>query len=191
VSGDGGPATSANFGNPSSVVLDNSGNIFICCGDGRVRKVSTSGIITTVAGNGSSDSFKGDGGSALVAEIDAAYGIAVDVAGDIYISDAGANRIRKVGLDGVISTVGGGGNGCTGQTDSLGDGCPFSHNDSTSATKSNCSMPMVPSPAEPSCRGVCFVSSWLLLPPAPDIRQAGRSRLNRGGGPLSGSRLPA
>jgi uncharacterized protein (TIGR03437 family) len=125
VLGDGGPATQAYFGNPTSVAVDSSGNMYICCGDSRVRKVSTDGIITTVAGNGTFG-FKGDGGSALIAELSspATFGVdtvVVDVAGNLYISDA--NRVRRVGLDGTINTIAGGGNGCSSQTDSVGDGC--------------------------------------------------------------------
>ncbi len=122
VLGDSGPATKAYFGNPTSVALDGSGNIYVCCGDGRVRKVLSNGTITTVAGNGGAGSSQGDGGSALVAQFVAASVVIVDVAGNLYISDG--NRIRKVGLDGTINTVAGGGTGCTGELDSLGDGCP-------------------------------------------------------------------
>ena len=82
------------------------------------------GIINTVAGNGTA-SYSGDGGLATYAEISQPHGVAVDTIGNIYIADEYNNRIRKVtGATGIISTVAGGGTGCTGQTDSVGDGCP-------------------------------------------------------------------
>lgn len=120
--GDGGPAINAYLSGAESVALDVSGNIYICCGNGTVRKVSTNGIITTVAGNGGS-SFSGDGGPALLASLGFSHHVAVDSVGNLYISDRGSDRIRQVTLDGKINTIAGGGTGCSGQTDSVGDGC--------------------------------------------------------------------
>src|ERR1017187_10972461 len=79
-------------------------------------------MITTVAGNGGS-SFSGDGGPALVAGLGFSQHVAVDIVGNLYISDWGNNRIRQVTLDGKINTIAGGGTGCVGQTNSVGDGC--------------------------------------------------------------------
>ena len=120
--GDGGPATNAYLSGARSVALDVSGNLYICCGNGTVRKVSTDGTITTVAGNGGS-SFSGDGGPALLAGLGLSQHVAVDVVGNLYISDWGDNRIRQVTRDGKINTIAGGGTGCVGQTNSVGDGC--------------------------------------------------------------------
>jgi sugar lactone lactonase YvrE len=117
-SGDGGPATSAQFDNPSGLAVDTAGNLYIAdFFNNRVRKVS-GGIITTVAGNGT-PGFSGDGGPATSAQLSFPRGLAVDAAGDLYIADAGNERIRKVS-NGIISTVAGGG------SDSIqrGDGGP-------------------------------------------------------------------
>ena len=80
------------------------------------------GVITTVAGNGTAG-FTGDGAAATSAELDAPAGLAFDKAGDIYIADALNNRVRKVAAGtGVITTVAG--NGTTGTKGHLGDGGP-------------------------------------------------------------------
>jgi sugar lactone lactonase YvrE len=104
-SGDGGPATSAQLSGPWGVALDSAGNLYI--GDGPdIRKISN-GVITTVAGNGTTG-FSGDGGPATSAQLSEPYGVAVDSSGNLYISDSGNNRIRKVS-NGVITTVAGDG----------------------------------------------------------------------------------
>src|SRR5882762_6190999 len=95
-SGDGGPATSAELYNPSGVALDGNGNLYIAgYFDNRIRMVNTSGIITTVAGNGT-PGFSGDGGPATSAELYYPSGVAVDGQGNIYIGDLYNNRIRMV-----------------------------------------------------------------------------------------------
>jgi len=106
-SGDGGPAIAAKFNNPSDVAVDADGNLFIADTDNhRIRKVTPDGIITTVAGNGQSG-FSSDGGPASSAKLSHPRGLALDRAGNLFIADAGNNRIRKVGNTGVISTVAG------------------------------------------------------------------------------------
>jgi uncharacterized protein (TIGR03437 family) len=118
-SGDGGPATSAQLYNPYGVAVDGSGNIYIGdCLNNRVRKVSSSGIITTVAGTGS-PGFSGDGGPATSAQLYNPYGMVVDGSGNLYIADSSNNRIRKISSTGIISTVAG--NGGAGYA---GDGGP-------------------------------------------------------------------
>jgi hypothetical protein len=117
-SGDGGPATSAQLWSPGGVAVDPTGAVYIADSyNHRVRKIS-GGIITTVAGNGT-PGFSGDGGPATSAQLSFPRGLAVDAAGDLYIADAGNERIRKVS-NGIISTVAGGG------SDSIqrGDGGP-------------------------------------------------------------------
>jgi sugar lactone lactonase YvrE len=120
--GDGGAAISAELGYPGSIAVDSMGNLYIeeVLGDRRsnIRKVSTSGIISTVAGKGTTDGFSGDGGAAILAEFSYPYGVGLDSSGNLYIVDSGNNRIRKVNTSGVISTVAGGGTG------GLGDGGP-------------------------------------------------------------------
>jgi sugar lactone lactonase YvrE len=113
-SGDGGPATNANLfvetGPPCGLALDTRGNLYIAdAGNSRVRKVDTNGIITTVAGNGTS-SYSGDGGAATNAGM-SPVGLAFDLGGNIYISDPSNRNIRKVDTNGIITTVAGGGSG--------------------------------------------------------------------------------
>ena len=108
-SGDGGPATSAELNSPWGVALDAAGNIYIADqGYDVIRKVTVStGIITTVAGNGNGG-YTGDGGLATSAELNAPDGVTIDAAGNIYISDDGNNVIRKVTAStGKISTIAG------------------------------------------------------------------------------------
>jgi hypothetical protein len=107
--GDGGAATAANLANPSGVAVDGAGNIYIADAlNQRIRKVATSGIITTVVGNGTAG-FSGDGGTATSASLNNPVGVTVDGAGNLYIADSQNNRIRKVSTTGIISTVAGNG----------------------------------------------------------------------------------
>ncbi len=110
--GDGGAATAATLNGPSSVAFDTNGNMYIVDSSNLVvRKVSTSGIITTVAGNGSScyptTGTCGDGGSATSASFAFPLNVAVDQSNNLYISDWQGYRIRKVTSAGIISTVAG------------------------------------------------------------------------------------
>ena len=107
--GDGGPAISARFNGPMGLAVDAEGNLYF--GDyynARMRKITmASGAVTTVAGNGTA-TFAGDGGSATAASLSQPYGVTVDNAGDLLISDAGNLRIRRV-VAGIISTFAGNG----------------------------------------------------------------------------------
>ena len=122
--GNGGPATDAILYNPSGVATDSAGNLYIADTDNnRIRKVDVNGTITKVAGDSpiqvySSGGFGGDGGPATNALLNHPGGIAFDSAGNLYIADSENNRIRKVDVNGVITTVAGGG------TSGLGDGGP-------------------------------------------------------------------
>jgi len=110
--------------NPVGVATDPSGNLYIAdTGNNVVREVAAStGIITTVAGNGSYG-YTGDGSLATTASFAGPAGIAVDAAGDLYIADFGNNVIREVNaLTGIIDTIAGGGSNPG--NDGLGDGGP-------------------------------------------------------------------
>ena len=108
-SGDGGPATSATIGICWGIAADTSGNVYICDGDNNnVRKVSTSGIISTIAGTGSAG-YNGDGRPATSALLNFPTGVLPDLLGNIYISDCYNNRIRKINPSGIITTVAGNG----------------------------------------------------------------------------------
>jgi sugar lactone lactonase YvrE len=108
-SGDGGPATAAELGNPTGIAVDSSGNLYFSdIHFHRVRKVTTDGIISTVAGTGTAG-FSGDGGPAASSQLNGPIGVAVDSEASLYIADQSNFRIRKVTTSGVISTVAGNG----------------------------------------------------------------------------------
>lgn len=109
-SGDNGPATDAALNGPRGVALSPDGSLYLVdSGNNRIRKVSTGGNITTVAGNGVFD-FSGDGGAATNASFRFPYGIDVSpLDGSLYIADFQSHRVRKVTPDGTISTFAGNG----------------------------------------------------------------------------------
>ena len=118
-SGDGGTATSAKLHDPTDVVADAAGNVFIADSlNNRVRKVDTTGKITTVAGTGVGG-YSGDGGAATSAKLDTPAGLALDGAGELLIADSNNHAVRKVDGSGVIRTVAG-----TGSFGYSGDGGP-------------------------------------------------------------------
>jgi trimeric autotransporter adhesin len=112
-SGDGGPASSALLNLApwgGGMAVDSGGNLYVAdAANQRVRKISPSGIITTVAGNGVSNGYSGDGGLATNAQLNYPSGVAVDSGGTLYIADVGNVVIRKVSPSGIISTVAQGG----------------------------------------------------------------------------------
>ncbi len=120
-SGDGGPAAHARLSNPYGLAIDTSGNIFIAdAANNCVRKVATNGTITTLAGTGFGG-FSGDGGLAINAQLADPQSVALDGSGNLFITDSGNYRIRKVSSNGVITTIAG--NGTYGL---MGDGGPAS-----------------------------------------------------------------
>jgi len=105
--GDGGPAINALFHGVSGVAVDSTGNILLADSlNHRIRRISTAGIITTIAGTGV-EGFSGDGGLATAAMLNRPEKVAVDGAGNIYISDCFNYRVRKISTDGVIRTIAG------------------------------------------------------------------------------------
>ncbi len=119
-SGDGGPATEAQLSSvPTDVAADGAGNLYIADQfNHRVRKVDSTGTITTVAGTGE-EGFSGDGGPATEAQLSKPYSVAVDGAGNLYVAEQGNHRVRKVDSTGTITTIAG-----TGEQGFSGDGGP-------------------------------------------------------------------
>ncbi|HEX7413426.1 MAG TPA: gliding motility-associated C-terminal domain-containing protein [Bacteroidia bacterium] len=108
-SGDGGQATAARLKYPQDLAFDALGNLYIAdVANERVRKVTTAGIITTIAGTGAG-MYSGDGGQATAAGLYGPNGVTFDTKGNLYIADFYENRIRMVNTAGIISTVVGNG----------------------------------------------------------------------------------
>ena len=113
-SGDGGPAVQALLRFPRGLAVDGDGNLFIGeWWDGHIRRVDSSGIITTIAGGGSG----GDGGPAVEARLNRPSKVTFDRAGSLFIADSSSHRVRRVDATGTITTVAG-----TGETGYSGDG---------------------------------------------------------------------
>lgn len=105
--GDGGPATDAQFDGPRGLAGDAAGNLYVADDNNhRIRRIDPSGVITTVAGDGTGG-FAGDGGPALSAQLNHPRGVAVDGRGVVYIVDSMNARVRMVDPAGVIGTVAG------------------------------------------------------------------------------------
>ena len=96
--GDGGAATAAQLFDPEGIVVDTAGNLFISdVGNERIRMVNDTGMITTIAGNGTG-AYSGDGGPPTAAELWFPQGLAVSRKGNLYIADQGNNRIRYINV---------------------------------------------------------------------------------------------
>ncbi len=111
--GDGGPATQANLGIPRGLALGPDGSLYIADGSGQsvVRRVLPNGIITTVAGT-RTFGYNGDNIPAATAQLSSPVGLTFGPDGALYIGDGGNSRIRRIGPDGIITTVAGDGNRC-------------------------------------------------------------------------------
>jgi sugar lactone lactonase YvrE len=127
--GDAGPATTAQLNLPTALVLDSANNLYLAdTGNHRIRKISTAGIITTIAGTGT-QGFSGDSGPATAAAIDSPTGIALDTANNLYLADAHNHRIRRIDAGtGIITTI-------------AGTGTPGFSGDTTAATTASLDLP--------------------------------------------------
>ena len=106
-SGDGGPAVDATLGEVNGAAVDAAGNVYLGdAGGHRIWKVDTSGIITTFAGTGQAG-HAGDGGPATEATFDYPASLALDSAGDLFVSDWLNANVRVIGTDGVVRPVAG------------------------------------------------------------------------------------
>jgi hypothetical protein len=118
-----GTGTNASFNNPYGLAIDSSGNIYVSEESGhRIRKITSAGVVTTLAGSGSGTFADGTGASASFYR---PYGVAVDSAGNVYVADAYNNRIRKITPLGVVTTLAG--NGSNGNTNGTGTNASFFH----------------------------------------------------------------
>jgi len=126
--GDGGQATAAGLAGPTSLAVDSAGNLYIGEFQGRVRKVTAAGVISTVAGSGTLG-YAGDGGLATAARLGNVQGVAIDPSGNLFIADTTNHRIRKVTPAGLISTE-------------AGNGTPGSAGDGSNATFAQLNAPV-------------------------------------------------
>jgi sugar lactone lactonase YvrE len=107
--GDGGPARAAELLEPTGVALDRPGDLYIADAfNERIRRVSPTGTITTIAGDGQSG-FSGDGGPAVQARFDSPISVAVDAGGGVLVADQNNNRVRRIDPSGTITTIAGDG----------------------------------------------------------------------------------
>lgn len=114
--GDGGLATSAQFNFISGLAVDGLGNVLVSdMNEARIRKIAPDGRIATIAGTGFGG-HAGDGGPAVEAQIATPGGLALDVAGNLFVAEFWVGRLRKIDPAGIITTIAG-----TGEQRSTGD----------------------------------------------------------------------
>ncbi|HRG47185.1 MAG TPA: kelch repeat-containing protein [Leptospiraceae bacterium] len=118
-----GTGTAASFNLPRGVAVDLSGNVYVGdSGNNKVRRITASGVVTTIAGSGSSGKDDGTGTTASFNSLD---GITLDTAGNLYVADKSGNKIRKIDVSGIVSTIAG--TGVTGSADGTSTTASFSN----------------------------------------------------------------
>ena len=109
--GDNIAATAATLYSPHEIAIDSHDNLYICdVLNNRIRKVDTTGMITTIAGNGGTG-YVGDGNAATSGAIGEPYGVAIDASGNIFFADVTSNKVFKINTSGILSTIAGDGSG--------------------------------------------------------------------------------
>jgi sugar lactone lactonase YvrE len=113
--------TAARFNNPECIAIDGSGNLYVTdYGNNKIRKITSAGVVTTLAGSGTSATVDGTGTGA---SFNAAYGVEVDASGNVYIGEYYGETIRKITSAGVVTTLAG--TGTNGSADGVGTAASF------------------------------------------------------------------
>jgi sugar lactone lactonase YvrE len=118
-----GTGAGASFNKPAGIAVDGNGNVYVADnGNNKIRKISSIGIVTTLAGTGNAGSEDGNGNTA---SFNSPVGIAVDAGGNVFVADRDNNKIRKITANGMVSTLAG--TGSIGSANGNGNLASFNH----------------------------------------------------------------